>query len=53
MGVEKIRSALAETGIDVLVREDVTARTGHKRVFITTFRRHSVTGLHSRAGRRR
>ncbi|MEV4946702.1 ketopantoate reductase family protein [Streptomyces sp. NPDC053755] len=41
--VEKIRSVLAEGGIDVLVSEDVTASMWHKWVFITTF--GAVTSL--------
>ncbi|MFF7177616.1 2-dehydropantoate 2-reductase [Streptomyces sp. NPDC008121] len=41
--VEKIRSVLAESGVDVLVSEDVTAAMWHKWVFITTF--GAVTSL--------
>ncbi|MFE5934381.1 ketopantoate reductase family protein [Streptomyces sp. NPDC056470] len=41
--VEKIRSALTEAGIDVLVPEDVMTSMWHKWVFITTF--GAVTSL--------
>lgn len=41
--VEKVRSVLAEAGIDVLVPEDVLTSMWHKWVFITTF--GAVTSL--------